>query len=133
VLVGIVAPSLKNTVSFMRIRPFRWSVRGPLVPVVQEAQFSKRLITSTESPSSSSDSDELAALSASAVMAVALVLIAMGPLFVCLTLVVLVLHLYGVTTGFSSSSESVGVRLRPVPPLVFFTPLLGNTFVGGTC
>jgi hypothetical protein len=55
------------------------------------------------------------------VTAVALVLIVMGPPFVYLTLVVLVLHLYGVTTLSSSLSESVGVRLRPVPPLVFFT------------
>ena len=83
--------------------------------------------TSTESPASSSDSDELAALSVLAVTAVALVLIVMGPHFVCLTLVVLVLHLYGVTTGSSSSSESVGVCLRPVPPLVFFTTLVGDT------
>jgi hypothetical protein len=40
---------------------------------------------------------------------------------------VLVLHLYGVTTGSSSSSESVGVCLRPVSPLVFFTTLVGDT------
>jgi hypothetical protein len=63
----------------------------------------------------------------SAVMAAALVLIVLGPPFVCLTLVVLVLHLYGLTTGSSSSLESVGVRLRPVPPLVFFTTLVGDT------
>jgi hypothetical protein len=89
--------------------------------------FSYLFTTSTESPSSSSDSDELAALSVSAMTAAALVLIVMGPPFVCLTLVVLVLHLYGVTTGSSSSSESVGVHLCPVPPLVFFTPLVGDT------
>jgi hypothetical protein len=35
--------------------------------------------------------------------------------------------LYGVTTESSSSSESVGVLLRPVPPLVFFTTLVGDT------
>jgi hypothetical protein len=63
----------------------------------------------------------------SAVTAAALVLIVMGPPFVCLTLVVLVLHLYGVTTGSSPQSKSVGVRLRPVPPLVFFTTLVGDT------
>jgi hypothetical protein len=69
----------------------------------------------------------MAALSVSAVTAVALLLIVMGPPLVCLSLVVLVLHLYGVTTGSSLSSESVGVHFRPVPPLVFFTPLLGDT------
>jgi hypothetical protein len=63
----------------------------------------------------------------SAVTAAALVLIVLGPPFVCLTLVVLVLHLYGLTTGSSSLSEFVGVHLRPVPPLVFFTTLVGNT------
>jgi hypothetical protein len=83
--------------------------------------------TSTESLSSSLDSDELAALSVLAVTAAALVFIVLGPPFVCLTLVVLVLHLHGLTTGSSSSSESVGVRLHPVPPLVFFTPLVGDT------
>jgi hypothetical protein len=54
-------------------------------------------------------------------------LIVLRPPFVCFTLVVLVLHLYGLKTGSSSSSESDGVHLRLVPPLVFFTTLVGDT------
>jgi hypothetical protein len=55
-LVGIVAPSLKTTLTFTRICPFRWPLRGPFVPVVQEAQFSKRFVCDSDLPSISDGS-----------------------------------------------------------------------------
>ena len=82
---------------------------------------------SSESSSLSLESVEFA-LSVSLVMALALVLIVLEPALVRLSLVLSVLHLYGVTTGALSLSESDWVRFRPAPPLVFLTPLLGDSF-----
>ena len=107
-------------VSFVLIRswlPMASVVRLPLVFFVSSPT------TSTKSSSSSSES-VVFALSVLLVMALALVLIVLGPALVRLSLVLSVLHLYGVTTGaMSSSDESDWVRFRLAPPLVFPTPL----------